>query len=82
MSSRKMTLIQQSMFLAELLDRCRMKAPGPHQGHLAGEATLTLRREDMEALDAIRQTLDLFDRFGAADHVKQRLMRRGKRGAA
>jgi hypothetical protein len=72
---RKMTLEQQSIFLSQLLRRCQMQGP-EMRGIFAGEAFITLTRDDMSAIDAIQQTIALFEMHGADRMVRDKIMRR------
>lgn len=78
---RKMGLFDQEHFLRTVLDRCVMHV-GAMKGIYAGEATLTLTREDMAALVCIADTLNLFNVYGAADHVRRQAQRDAERKAA
>lgn len=73
----KMTLEQQSDFLLDLIDRCKMLDPDL-RGRFAGEAILTMTTDDMLRLETIQQTLLIFHTNDAADLVKREIWR--KRG--
>lgn len=75
----KMTLEQQSIFLARLLSRCVMHTEGM-RGLYAGQATLTLTEDDMLRLETIQQTLEIFDLNNAADLVRKEIWRKRKPG--
>lgn len=66
----KMALEQQSDFLLDLIDRCKMLDPDL-RGRFAGEAILTLTTDDMLRLETIQQTLAIFDMNKAGDVMKQ-----------
>lgn len=72
---RKMSLDEQSGFLSQLLRRCQMSSP-EMRGVFAGEAFITLTRDDMAAIDAIQQTIALFELHGADRMVRDKIMRR------
>ena len=72
---RKMTLESQNIYLQQLLGRCTMHSPAM-RGQYAGEATLCLTQDDMAALEAIQQTIALFELHGADQMVRDKLSRR------
>ena len=71
----KMTLDEQAIYVGGLLERCRMHGPD-FRGQLAGEATLTLTRDDMDRLSTIEQTLRVFDLWRADRLVKDAIDRK------
>ena len=71
----KMTLEQQSAFLLNLLGRCVMHS-GERAGQFAGTAMVTLTEDDMLRLEAIQQTLAIFDMHDAARLVKDEMWRK------
>ncbi len=75
---RKMSLLAQAAFLSRLEDRCKMHGP-ERRGEWAGEATLALTAEDMAALCCIRDTIQTFDFYGAADFVKSKAAKRAEK---
>ena len=76
----KLTLEEQAIFIGWLLDRCRMLSPA-QRGAFAGEALLTLTRDDMLKLQTIEQTLRVFDLHRADRMVKDAIDRK-RRGRA
>lgn len=78
---RKMGLLEQEHFLRSIADRCKMHSPAM-RGTFAGEAILTLTRDDMAALVCIADTLNLFNFYDAADHVRRQAQRHAERKAA
>ena len=71
----KMTLDQQAGFLGDMLRRCEMHT-GDMKGQYAGEAVLTLTRDDMLALETVQQTLRVFDLWRADRMVKDAIDRK------
>lgn len=69
---RKLSLVDQGVFLNGLLDRCQMHNP-ERRGEYAAEATLTLTKEDMAGIEAIRRTIGLFAVYKADDYVRRRV---------
>lgn len=76
----KMSLEQQSDFLFDFLQRCKMAVPDL-RGRFAGEAMLTLTTDDMLRIEAIQQTLMIFHQHGAADLVRAAIWRKRSGGS-
>lgn len=75
---KKLSLRDQAEFLQTLRLRCRMRGP-TFKGEDAAETLLRLTRDDLEAIDCIVETIDLFSAYGADRFVRDEIMRKRPR---
>lgn len=74
----KMSLGEQSVFLLDILERCKM-LDKDQRGLFAGEALLALTHDDMLRLETVQQTIAIFEMHGADRMVRDKISRSFRR---